>query len=147
MKILAAILIMVASAGAQEAQPAQNAYWWNQLSRPEKTMFVIGYITSMGDASVYVKMACQDGRGITIHPDKAATIIAICDETQQLKQVDYRKIAAGQIADGIDTFYKDFRNKSIYIGAAAEYVRDELKGATKTELESEIKTDRLLWNN
>lgn len=40
----------------------------------------------------------------------------------------------GQVADGVDEFYKDFRNKLIGVVFALDYVRDQLKGKSPDEL-------------
>jgi len=42
------------------------------------------------------------------------------------------------LAEGVDDFYKDFRNKGIDIGLAIRYVRDELKGKSAKELEDKL---------
>jgi hypothetical protein len=44
----------------------------------------------------------------------------------------------GQLQEGVDEFYKDFRNKGIEINLAVAYVRDELKGKPAKELEEEL---------
>ena len=47
-------------------------------------------------------------------------------------------IPFGQLSDGLDEFYKDFRNKTIDVNLAMAYVRDELKGKPAKELEEEL---------
>ena len=53
-------------------------------------------------------------------------------------EFDYDGISMGQFVDGIDTFYKDYRNKQLEVGWAIEYVRDEIKGKPTQGLEAEL---------
>jgi hypothetical protein len=38
------------------------------------------------------------------------------------------------LADGVEEFYKDFRNKNIHIHQAIDYVKDELQGKPANKL-------------
>lgn len=44
----------------------------------------------------------------------------------------------GQFVDGMDAFYKDYRNKQLEVGWAIQYVRDEIKGKPAQELDAEV---------
>ena len=54
------------------------------------------------------------------------------------KSFDYDGVSMGQFVDGVDVFYKDFRNKNLEVGFALTYVRDQVKGKTPAELEKEL---------
>jgi hypothetical protein len=66
-----------------------------------------------------------------------------CSETQEAVRLDYGDPRRGQFVQGVDQFYKDFRNSNIDIKPVMHYVRDELR-ATKTdkELADELATFR-----
>lgn len=51
---------------------------------------------------------------------------------------DYDGITTGQFVDGIDAFYKDFRNRQVETASAIEYVRDQVRGKPAEELESKL---------
>jgi hypothetical protein len=53
-------------------------------------------------------------------------------------QLDYDGIAMGQFLDGMDVFYRDYRNKQLDVAWAIQYVRDEIKGKSAQELEAEV---------
>lgn len=53
-------------------------------------------------------------------------------------QFDYDGITMGQFVDGIDAFYKDYRNKQLEVSWAVEYARDAIKGKPAQELEAEV---------
>ena len=40
-------------------------------------------------------------------------------------EFDYDAIAFGQFVDGMDVFFKDYRNKQLEVGWAIQYVRDQ----------------------
>ena len=52
---------------------------------------------------------------------------------------DFGNIPFGQLMDGVDEFYKDFRNKRVDIADAMTYVRDKLKGKSPAVLEQQLK--------
>ena len=57
-----------------------------------------------------------------------------CTQTPEVKILDYGNLRTGQLVDGVDEFYKDFRNKNILVDVAMRYVKDELRGKTAKEL-------------
>ena len=52
---------------------------------------------------------------------------------------DFGNIPFGQLMDGVDEFYTDFRNKHVDIADAMTYVRDKLKGKSPAVLEQQLK--------
>jgi len=44
----------------------------------------------------------------------------------------------GQLVDGMDAFYKDYRNRQLEVGWAIQYARDSIKGKPAQELDAEI---------
>jgi hypothetical protein len=61
-----------------------------------------------------------------------------CIQTPTTTLFDFTGIRFGQLVDGTDEFYKDFRNKGVTVTAAMFYVRDELKGRPAKGLEDEL---------
>jgi len=53
-------------------------------------------------------------------------------------EYDYDGISMGQFVDGMDVFYKDYRNRQLEVGWAIQYVRDEIKGKPAQELNAEV---------
>lgn len=51
---------------------------------------------------------------------------------------DYSNLRFGQLIDGMQVFYIDYRNMSIHTDDAMGYVRDSLKGFTDAELQIEL---------
>ena len=63
-------------------------------------------------------------------------------QTPAVVMLNYSGLRAGQLVDGVDEFYKDFRNKNILVDVAMRYVKDELRGKTDKELQDELATFR-----
>jgi hypothetical protein len=49
--------------------------------------------------------------------------------------------------DGLTEFYKDYRNKRINLNIALPYVRDEIRGGSKNELEKRLESMRQATTN
>jgi hypothetical protein len=57
----------------------------------------------------------------------------VCGQTPEVKAYQgYGGITAGQWKDGIDEFYKDFRNRTLDVRLAIRWVNEQLHG-TPTE--------------
>jgi hypothetical protein len=47
-------------------------------------------------------------------------------------EFDYDGIAFGQFVDGMDVFFKDYRNKQLEVGWAIQYLRDQTMLSERT---------------
>jgi hypothetical protein len=50
--------------------------------------------------------------------------------------------SAGQLVDGLDHFYRDFKNTNIHIDEGLLYVKDELEGKSDADLATELQNMR-----
>jgi len=108
----------------EELQLRKTETWWQRLRRQ-------------------VENARKEG----IAPDAAeiATVLAAGRDnmraymgTPAAAHFDFGDIRFGQLEEGMAEFYKDFRNKSVYVTAAMSYVRHQLKGKSEKELQHEL---------
>jgi len=53
-------------------------------------------------------------------------------------QFDYDSISMGQFVEGMNVFYRDYRNKQLQAGWAIQYARDAIKGKPARELDAEV---------
>jgi hypothetical protein len=120
----------------------RNGYWWQWMSQAFKLGFISGYILGQSSAVEIIEIRCIDERS---NP-KSGITNAVLDEYAKEKTVtlfaDYGNIRYGQLVEGTDEFYKDFKNKNIQVPAALHYVRDQLKGVDSKELEQELASGR-----
>lgn len=52
--------------------------------------------------------------------------------------LDVNKFPATELIDGLDHFYKDFRNRSILVDDALSYVEDQMRGVPDDKLAAEV---------
>jgi hypothetical protein len=124
------LLVLAMLAGNTCAQEqTHNGFWWVNSSEQFKLGFVSGYAMAMTQLYDAGTLKCLTEKG-----DEA---MKACVKTQVIP-FDYTKIRLGQLSEGVDEFYKNFRNKGIEITLAMVYVRDELKGKPAKELEEEL---------
>jgi hypothetical protein len=65
-------------------------------------------------------------------------VLDACLKSPEVAVLNFSGIRMGQLVQGADEFYKDFRNKSIAIQLAMRYVRDQLNGKPDKDLADEL---------
>jgi hypothetical protein len=137
--LLLAFLGTMASRGQDQNH---NGYWWADRSKEFKVGFTSGYAMAMVNAYDRSALRCfADKNGGTV-PEKypGNEVLEACRGV--VTPFDFNNFQFGQLADGVDEFYKDFRNKTIDIVPVMFYVRDQLKGRPAKELENELESMR-----
>lgn len=126
----------------QQAQNAHDGYWWTNSSEGFRVGFVSGYTMAMNFAGEDAALRClaqkSGGKVPATLPDQA--VLKACVESPEAKPyVTYGgNFVVGQWSDGVDEFYKDFRNKRLDIQLAMRYVGQQLSGIPAKELEDEV---------
>jgi hypothetical protein len=131
--------LLATGIGRGEEQP-HNGFWWVGSSENFKLGFASGYAMAMVHVSDAEGFQClADRNGGTI-PEKfpGDEALKACMQSPRVARYDFGQIRFGQLSEGVDEFYKDFRNKGLEIDLAMTYVRDELKGKSTKELEDEL---------
>jgi len=129
------ILLGTGMVRGQQGQPLDGP-WWVPIPENYKQGFVGGYMMGTVRAHNLVLQNCYGKSGGDALESYAA--LKTCLTITFLKTFDFSGIRPGQLADGIDEFYKDSRNKDIDINFALLYARDKLKGKPAKELEDEL---------
>ncbi len=140
-KYLALVLVALAGASVAHGQDkTDNGYWWVDQTPSFKMCFATGYATAMTNNSDVAGFKCLAAKHGGTIPEKypGNAELEECLKTPEVMALDFGKIRMGQLVDGVDEFYKDFRNKGIGIVFAMYYVRDQLKGKPDTELAAEL---------
>ena len=139
MRTFLVCLLFYATATAQHTKHDGN--WWNDSSEGFRLGFVTGYLVSMntvGDAAIF---RCMSAKGITSQtPPKVLTdALDACAQSPEAKPYQaYTGFTVGQWKDGIDEFYKDFRNRSLDVQLAIRWVNEQLHGTPAKELEDMV---------
>lgn len=118
-----------------QAAERHDGNWWTGLSEGEKVFYLVGYvdgITTGGDIAKY--------QGVNPQPPSSPGCTAA-------KTTDFSHSKFGQLEQGLDSFYKDFRNTSIPSFQALLYVRDQISGCSDAILAQEISSLRQSWTS
>ena len=134
------LLVLLGTGMGQGQDQSHDGYWWAGFPSNYKLGFATGYAMAMTNAYDRASIKClADKNGGTL-PEKypGHEALKACLESPTVTPFDFESIRIGQLAEGADEFYKDFRNKGIDIILAMSYVRDQLKGKPAKELEDEL---------
>jgi hypothetical protein len=140
---LFASLVIPASLSLAQAQaPAQghDGYWWGNNTEEFRLGFVTGYVMAMvsvSDSNLFKCLADRNGGKIPAeYPGEEA--LHSCADSTRVEGFDLGGYRVGQWLDGINEFYKDFRNRGLDVKLAIRYVRGQLHGQPADELEKEV---------
>jgi len=121
-------------------KPSNDGNWWQGISPGFKLGWVTGYTKAIETAGALQMVTCAEN--LPLYSQKYPNVPAkelfgrLCSKSNET--YDYDGITMGQFVDGIDAFYKDFRNRQVEADSAIEYVRDQVRGKPAQELESEL---------
>jgi hypothetical protein len=89
------------------------------------------WIPSTKDAKIFYVVGFVDGRNHGINEAADALNTKLADP--RLSKLA-SEVTVGQIVDGVDEFYKGWRNRKVLLRHAMEYVMDEAQGKDDSKL-------------
>jgi hypothetical protein len=113
---IAALFLLMLAAPIARAQGSWDGNFWKTKSRDLKLVYVTGFFDGRNEGVNEAAGAL----GTSIHDPKIAKLAT--------------KVTLGQIVDGLDEFYKDYRNARILVRHAIEYVVMEAQGEDGSQL-------------
>jgi hypothetical protein len=135
---IAALVLLVPNASSAGDTTEMDGYWWGKLDANFKLGWVSGYAKAMDLAGTIEMSTCAANMPLYVkqfpNTDPKVILQKMCLSNTQF---DYDGIKMGQFVDGMDAFYKDYRNKQLEIGLAIQYARDSIKGKPAQELDAE----------
>ena len=116
--LLALVVAVVAlTPGVALAAPDLDGIWWGKLDSSFKLGWVSGYAKAMDLAGTIQMGTCASNLALY---QKEWPNLAQKDIMQKMclsdTQFDFDGFTMGQFVDGIDAFYKDYRNKQLRSG-------------------------------
>ncbi len=137
--VFVALFVLCPSALLAADKSDWNGYWWASMTPTFKLGWVTGYAKAMDLAGTIQMSTCA--YNIPLYKEKFPNtdpkeiFQKMCASNTEF---DYDGISMGQFVDGMDAFFKDYRNKQLEVGWAIQYVRDEIKGKPVQELDAEV---------
>jgi hypothetical protein len=126
---VAAVALLVPNAPLAADKTDLDGYWWEKLNASFKLGWVSGYAKAMDLAGSIQISTCASNMPLYAkefpNTDPKVILQKMCLNDTQF---DYDGITMGQFVDGMDAFYRDYRNKQLEVGWAIQYARDSIKG-------------------
>jgi hypothetical protein len=111
--------------------------WWNRQAADTKSFYIAGfydgsaYAVELFDA-LAVRLARD--RGVVLSEPTAATLNETAKQSKQRLINDFSKLAVGQVAAGLNEFYRDRANSRVVLPSAIMVVVRSLGGASADEV-------------
>ena len=132
-------MLLVPNASLAADKTDLDGYSWAKLDASFKLGWVSGYAKAMDLAATIQMATCAYNMPQYVkefpNTDPKVILQKMCLSDTQF---DYDGIPMGQFVDGMDAFYKDYRNKLLDLGSAIQYARDSIKGKPAQDLDAEV---------
>src|SRR6266542_5882420 len=124
------LLISLISVGmAHSEDKPYNGYWWNDHTDIPKLWYIAGYAEFSAHFVDDAILKCVTAKNGGREPRPGTNEMFKYAGCPAPAEYDFTEIRFEQLRDGVNEFYKDFRNKAININFALAYVRDQLRGS------------------
>jgi hypothetical protein len=130
--IVISVLLLSSPLWAKNEFGIEDGSDWKQFSQSYKIGWIDGFVTAMSAAQVNTAALCT----FQLNLRSDSKEFSACAEDAQ--DFNFEMIKYGQYLDGVDTFYKDFRNMDYPINLAIKLVRDQIRGRSAEDIEKEL---------
>jgi hypothetical protein len=131
-RIFVAILLLSSSLWGRNTAGLADGSDWKQFSESYKIGWIDGWVTAMSDAQFSTAALCAFQLHLTLESEAGKAC------TTEAQSFNFEMIKYGQVLDGMDAFYKDFRNTEYPLHAAMKLVRDQINGRATEDIEKEL---------
>ena len=130
--VVALLLIGVSSRAEDNARRDGNA--WRDMSQEGKAYYVNGFFDGMNFGATATRQGLLD--------QKATACAEVALNSFEYGAKFFHDVNAGQIRDGLDQFYEDYRNRSIAIHRAIWIVVKVIHGTPQKKVNSMVEYER-----
>ncbi|HEY8224239.1 MAG TPA: hypothetical protein VIG25_03100 [Pyrinomonadaceae bacterium] len=120
------ILLLPWSFAAQQ-ENRRDGNWWIGQPPSAKFTYMVGFFDGMPLGWHFSYWKFED--------DKSGCIQKVFSSYQEHNEKFLNHVVNVQIDDGLDVFYKDYRNRSILVSNAVWIVLNEIAGTPKSEID------------
>lgn len=113
---------MPCSLWGRNAVGAADGSDWRQYSQTYKVGWIDGFVAAMDDAQFGTAALCAFQLHVTLESEEGKAC------TAEAQSYNFEMVKYGQFLDGMDAFYKDFRNMEVPTNTAIRIVRDQIRG-------------------
>jgi hypothetical protein len=162
-------VVLLSAAFGQGTNASPTGRDWSTYSESVKMGYVLGFINGAGFGAVREVSTCFQLTKVSLDiintsndflerwRDKYPDVVTAAT-SQMLNQADrpefkqefclksfnsgFENITVGQFLSGVNAFYGDYRNQSIPVNYAIQYVRDDINGKSAAELNADLLSER-----
>lgn len=129
--VLLILLLLPCSLWGRNSAGVADGSDWKQYSLDYKVGWIDGWASAMSNAQMSLAFMCLQLH-LTLESEEGKACVA------EAQGFNFETIKFGQYLDGMDAFYKDFRNTQYPIGGAIRIVRDQIRGRSAEDIEKEL---------
>jgi hypothetical protein len=121
-QLIVAASLLVCCVGVTAEEARHDGTWWNRQSAGFRLLYILGFMDGMDLGS---RFSAPDQPEVKRAPDPGLD----ARRTYKSRTEHYfANLTVGQISDGLDAFYRDYRNRSINLADGFEIVLRSIKG-------------------
>jgi hypothetical protein len=130
------LLIVISPLDSAAQDDRRDGNWWQAQHPSSKIAYMTGFFDGMdlGHHFSYWKYANVKSKQDVL-PDVAESYY---EHTEKF----FKNVTNGQLADGVDNFYSDYRNRRIRVNDAVWLVVNEIAGTPRRQLDTMIENWR-----
>ncbi len=136
--IATGILWFTLTSAEPQSSKRTDGNWWRSQDRSVRIAYVAGFFDGMelGKNFSYWKFAKDQRAG--------ECTLEVNDSYNEFTARYFSNVTNVQISDGLDSFYSDYRNRSIPVHSAVWLVVNEIAGTPREEIDSMTENFRRL---
>jgi hypothetical protein len=134
--VLALLFVTTLHLNAQTDLSRRDGNWWIGQSTVFKNAYIGGFFDGMdlGYKFSYWRRPKQN--------NKNSCMSEVTKSFTTLNEEYFKNVSSRQLADGLDAFYSDYRNRRIYLSNAVWLVTNGIAGTPQKDLDTMIENWR-----
>jgi hypothetical protein len=130
--LICIIIAVPVLSSADDNRNRKDGYWWREYDGPTRAAYVVGFYAGMelGYSFSYWKFVTTEN----IKTDQCMSKMADSYNEYHLRY--FKSVTTGQLVDGLDSFYADYRNRRILIVNAVYLVVNAVAGTPQEVMDA-----------
>lgn len=135
---LSVVLLFLFALSAHASDPTRDrdGNWWRGLTLSEKQVYIVGFFDGIPLGHKFSSW------NLMHNPQKQNCLQDTVGSFVNYVSKYLENVTSGQLTDGLDDFYSDYRNRSIPIDNAVWLVANSISGKPQAELDKMIESFR-----
>jgi hypothetical protein len=121
-------MLVLFAVNVRAADEPRDGNWWNVQTPIHRTTYVLGLIDGADLGMTFAVPTAKLNSAGQATPEFAAEMRAFFARYNAAEDKYFKSVEVGQVVDGVDEFFKDFRNRSIRVVGAVHVVLKQIAG-------------------